>query len=161
LSLPNLITLSRILAVPLFLLLLYFADPVWAAVLFLLIAATDLIDGMIARRLNQTSDLGKFLDPLADKILVISALIGLMEVHNLPALPVILIVARDFAVSALRLKAAKEGRVISAGPWGKLKTVLQILAVLMLILNLPYALAVLWLAVILTLISGVDYFVRR
>jgi len=159
--LPNLITIGRILLIPLFLYFLLTIQPVFAAVLFLLLALTDALDGFLARKLGQISDLGKFLDPIADKVLVISALIGLVEIRFIPALPVILIVARDFIVSAVRLSAAKEGQVIAASPLGKIKTVLQVLAVFMLILNLPYAGPVLWFAVLLTLISGVDYLVRR
>jgi len=159
--LPNLVTLFRIAAIPLFVFLLLSAQPVLAALVFLLLTLTDAIDGLLARWLNQTSDLGKFLDPIADKILVISALICLIELRLVPALPVIIIIARDFVISAVRLSAAKEGRIIAASPWGKVKTISQIIAVLMLILNLPYAMAVLWFAVLLTLISGVDYIVRK
>ena len=159
--LPNLITIGRILLIPLFLYFLLTIQPVFAAVLFLLLSLTDTLDGFLARKFGLESDLGKFLDPIADKILVISALIGLLEIRFIPAIPVILIVARDLIVSAVRLSAAKEGHVIAASPWGKAKTVLQVLAVFMLILNLPYAVPVLWFAVLLTLVSGVDYLVRR
>jgi len=161
LSLPNLVTLSRILAIPLFLILLFFGNPWAAALFFLLIAATDALDGWLARRLSQTSDLGKLLDPLADKILIISALIALIEVRGIPAFPVILIVGRDLTVSLVRLNAAQAGEIIGASFWGKIKTTSQVLAVWMLILSWPYALTVLWVAVILALLSGVDYLVRR
>ncbi|MBI5699216.1 CDP-diacylglycerol--glycerol-3-phosphate 3-phosphatidyltransferase [Candidatus Saganbacteria bacterium] len=150
-SLPNLITLGRILALPLFLALLYFAPPVWAAGCFLVLALSDAADGILARYLGEVTDLGKILDPLADKVIVVSALIALIDLRNVPALPVIIIVARDLLVSA--------GRTSGAGIWGKIKTVFQIVAVLMLILNWPYAILVLWFAVFLSLISGVDYFV--
>jgi len=159
--LPNLITIGRILLIPLFLYFLLTIQPVFAAVLFLLLSLTDTLDGFLARKFGLESDLGKFLDPIADKILVISALIGLLEIRFIPAIPVILIVARDLIVSAVRLSAAKEGLVIAASPWGKAKTVLQVLAIFMLILNLPYAVPVLWFSVLLTLVSGVDYLVRR
>ena len=151
-SLPNLITLGRILALPLFLALLYFTPPIWAAACFLLLALSDAVDGILARALGEVTDLGKFLDPLADKLLVITALIALIDLRNVPVLPVILIVARDLLVSA--------GRTTGASIWGKIKTVFQIIAVVMLILSWPYALVVLWFAVFLSLISGVDYFVR-
>lgn len=105
----------------------------------------------MARYLGEVTDLGKILDPLADKVIVVSALIALIDLRNVPALPVIIIVARDLLVSA--------GRTSGAGIWGKIKTVFQIVAVLMLILNWPYAILVLWFAVFLSLISGVDYFV--
>lgn len=159
--LPNLVTLFRIALIPLFVFLLLSAQPVLAAFVFLFLALTDAVDGFLARWLKQTSDLGKFLDPIADKILVISALICLIEIRLVSSLPVILIIARDFVVSAVRLTAAGEGRVIAAGPWGKLKTISQMVAVFMLILKLPYAIEVLWLSVLLTLISGVDYIVRK
>ena len=158
---PNLITYCRILAIPLFLFLLLSCHPVFAAVVFLVIALSDAVDGFVARRLGQITDLGKFLDPIADKILALSALVALVEMRSIGSLPVILIIIRDLLVSAVRLRAAKEGRVISASPWGKIKTVMQMAAILMLILDLPYAAAMLWLAVLLTLLSGVDYVVRK
>jgi len=159
--LPNLVTLFRIALIPLFVFLLLYNQPILAAVVFLALALTDAVDGFLARWLKQTSDLGKFLDPIADKILVISALICLIEIRQALALPVMIIVARDLVVSAVRLSAAGEGRVIAASPWGKLKTISQMAAVFMLILKLPYAVEILWLSVLLTLISGVDYIVRK
>ena len=153
LSLPNLLSLIRILTVPLILALLYLNHPIWAAVLFTLVALSDAVDGMLARKLNQVTELGKLLDPLADKVLVVSTLIVLVELKNAPALAVALIAVRELLITAVRTTGAKW--------WGKLKTVSQIIAVLMLIMSWPYAQEVLWLAVILTWISGVDYLVRR
>ncbi|HTY13776.1 MAG TPA: CDP-diacylglycerol--glycerol-3-phosphate 3-phosphatidyltransferase [Candidatus Omnitrophota bacterium] len=161
LLLPNLITYCRIIAIPLFIGLLLAGYALPSALLFLAIALTDALDGYLARKLGQESNLGKFLDPIADKVLVLSALIALVERGAVSSVPVILILARDLVVSGIRLNAAREGRVISARMWGKTKTVFQMLAVLMLILDLPFAAWALWLAVILTLVSGVDYIVRK
>ncbi len=136
---------------------LFSANYFIAAVFFLILALTDTIDGILARALGQTTDLGKFLDPIADKILVISALVGLIEIRHISSIPVIIIIIRDFVVSAIRLESAKKGKVISASYLGKVKTVSQIIAVLFLILNWPFAMLILWVSVLLTLISGVDY----
>jgi len=160
LTAANAVTFGRIALIPLFVIVLLDKRPLWAAGLFLILALSDALDGILARYLKQTSDLGAYLDPLADKILVICALLGLIQLGLAPAVPVMLIVAREFAVSGFRILAAKEGRLMAASNFGKWKTVSQILAVLMLILNLPYALWVLWLAVLLTILSGVDYYVR-
>lgn len=137
--------------------LLFSANYFIAAVFFLILALTDAIDGILARSLGQTTDLGKFLDPIADKILVISALIGLIEIRHIPSIPVIIIITRDFVVSAIRLEAAKKGKVVAASYLGKIKTVSQVIAALFLILDWPFAMLILWVSVLLTLISGVDY----
>jgi len=133
----------------------------YAAVLFIFLAFTDALDGYLARKLNQVSDFGKFWDPLADKILVTSALIGLIEVRALSALPVIIIIGRDLLVDALRLTEASKGKIISASYLGKVKTVSQMAAILFLILNWPYATWIFYFAVAMTLISGVEYFARK
>lgn len=158
LTIANRVTIGRIAAIPLNLILLYLDRPIWAAVVFLLIALSDALDGYLARRLKQESDLGKFLDPLADKILVIATLVALVDLGMAPGLPVILIVARDFLVSAVRLVKSKEGVVVAASDLGKWKTVTQIIAVFMLMLGLPFAVPVLWLSVGLTLFSGWEYY---
>jgi len=156
----NAVTLARIALIPLNIYFLYANRPLWAAGLFLLISLTDALDGYIARRYKQTSDLGKLIDPLADKILVISMLIALIDVRLAPAVPVIIIAARDFAVSGLRMDKARKGKVIVASPWGKIKTVSQVVAVLMLILGLPFAVTVLYLAALMTIVSGLEYFIK-
>jgi CDP-diacylglycerol--glycerol-3-phosphate 3-phosphatidyltransferase len=140
--------------------------PFIALVLFLVIALSDALDGMLARRLNQVSSLGKFLDPLADKILVIAVLIVLVEQKIIPALPVIIIVARDLTVSLFRGMAAGPGKpggqaagkglVIAANRLGKIKTVLEMLATIMLLLALPLAQEALWLAAVLSVLSGLQ-----
>ena len=149
----NVITLLRIFLIPLIITLLLNNMPVWAFVLFLLTALTDGIDGYIARRLNQVTDLGKFLDPLADKLLVISMLLVLVGF----SLPVIIIIVREIAVLALRSFKANKGVTMPASWSAKTKTVLQLVAIGMLIISLPYANLVLWLAVIVSVISGVEY----
>jgi len=160
LTAANAVTFGRIALIPLFVIALLDKRPIWAAGLFLFLALSDMLDGFLARKFKQTSTLGAYLDPLADKILVICALLGLIQLGQAPAVPVMLIIAREFAVSGIRALAAKDGMVIAASKLGKWKTVSQVLAVFMLILSMPYALWVLWLATVLTILSGVDYYVR-
>lgn len=140
-----------------------------AALIFIIAASTDGLDGYIARKRKQVTNLGKFLDPLADKLLVTAALISLVEMDRLLAFVAIVIVSREFAVTGLRLIAAAEGTVISASKLGKLKTVTQIVAIAILMLdnfpftflNLPVDQIAVWLAVIITIVSGVDYFYKN
>jgi len=132
--------------------------PYLAFGLFLLSALSDGLDGYLARRLGQITDLGKFLDPLADKLLVIGILITLVETHHgVSLLPTIIIIIREFAVSWLRSWKAKKGISMPASWLAKIKTFLQLVAVGMLILSLPYANWVLWLAVFVSVISGLEY----
>jgi CDP-diacylglycerol--glycerol-3-phosphate 3-phosphatidyltransferase len=141
---------------------LYFINQSWAGieykfiavVLFLIIAGSDLVDGWLARKLNQVSNLGKLLDPLADKILIIAVLTVMVELKMVPGLAVVLIMARDLAVSLFRGIAGSQKVVIAANVWGKVKTFLQVVAVCMLILSLPQALTFLWLSVIVSWLSG-------
>ncbi|MFC1496018.1 CDP-diacylglycerol--glycerol-3-phosphate 3-phosphatidyltransferase [Candidatus Margulisiibacteriota bacterium] len=131
--------------------------PFWAFILFAVSALSDGLDGYLARRLKQITDFGKFADPLADKILVISILIVLVEAGAASSIPVILIVIREIAISGWRLIKARDGAVVAASWPAKIKTVLQLLATGMLIISLPNAEIVLWLAVIASIISGIDY----
>jgi len=128
-----------------------------AGVVFIIAALTDTADGYIARKKGIVTNLGKFIDPLADKILVVAALIALVQLQRLPAWIVVVIISRDFVVTGLRMVASAEGIVIAASKWGKAKTVSQIIAISLMILNLPGGLAAMWVAMILTLWSGVDY----
>jgi len=183
-NLANKITLARIFLVPfimLFLLIKYDLGTISiagegltyneliAALIFIIAASTDGLDGYIARKRKQVTNLGKFLDPLADKLLVTAALISLVEMDRLLAFVAIVIVSREFAVTGLRLIAAAEGTVISASKLGKLKTVTQIVAIAILMLdnfpftflNLPVDQIAVWLAVIITIVSGVDYFYKN
>ena len=162
-TIPNVISLLRIAAIPLLIYFLFIPGPesrTVAASVYVALVITDAIDGYLARRLNAVSVFGKYLDPLADKILVIVALIALVELGVVSSIPVMLIVAREFAVTAWRITAATKNVVIAAGWLGKWKTVFQMLAVFLLIIRWPYGEAVLWTAVALTIISGADYIAR-
>ena len=180
----NRVTLIRIAFIPLvtvaLLVNLYDWSPWFAAVLFVIIAATDALDGYLARSRNEVTTFGKFLDPLADKLLVTAALVALVELGSLPAWIAIVIVSREFIVSGLRMVAVAEGVVIAASPYGKFKTVFQMIAIVaFILLDAPlivslgeYAVAgvniydaLFWLswaimavALIATVVSGVDYF---
>ncbi|MFZ4639409.1 MAG: CDP-diacylglycerol--glycerol-3-phosphate 3-phosphatidyltransferase [Nodosilinea sp.] len=165
-NLPTWITLSRLLGVPLLLVLL--AHPTqpqrWLAVgVFLLAASTDWLDGYLARRLNQVTELGKFLDPLVDKLLVIAPLLMLVELGQVAAWGVFLIIARELIIAGWRVNPSLQGAgVPGANLWGKAKTVVQITAIALLLaphpttLDLP-AQGLFWLAVSLTLWSGLVY----
>lgn len=162
-TIPNAISLSRIAAIPLFaafLLLPGEQNRIIATVIFSVLVLSDAVDGYLARRLNAVSDFGKYLDPLADKVLVITALLGLIELKAVSSIPVMIIAAREFSVTAFRLEAVRKGIVIPADILGKWKTVFQMLAVFFLLLNWPYGEAILWIAVALTVISGIDYIYR-
>jgi CDP-diacylglycerol--glycerol-3-phosphate 3-phosphatidyltransferase len=137
----NLVTIARILLIPLFLVLLLTTFTGWwapwlAALVFALLAGTDAVDGYLARSRNQVTTFGKFIDPLADKLLVTAALIGLVQLSELPAWVAILIISREFIVSGLRMVAVAEGKVvIAASTLGKLKTITQIIAIVMFIVK--------------------------
>ena len=159
---PNQITIARILFIPLFVYFLL-AQPltgssVIAAVIFLLLCLSDAFDGFLARKLNQVSELGKLLDPLADKILVLGAFLVFVELGKLPSWIVLIIISRDFLVMGIRVWAGKEGRIIAASPLGKWKTALQMASVFFLILNWPIGYLLFWVSFLLCLMSGWDYF---
>jgi CDP-diacylglycerol---glycerol-3-phosphate 3-phosphatidyltransferase len=138
LNLPNLITLVRILLIPIFVILFFTPTPdrsLSAAVIFVVAAITDLLDGYIARRTGQVTKLGKLLDPIADKLLVLSALILLVNIDRVSALVAILVIAREVAVSGIRAIAAGEGMIIAAEATGKYKMALQVVAITLLILE--------------------------
>ena len=179
LNLPNILALFRIALAPL--MLWFFIDrnnpifsswhPSWfdyfAGLIFVIASVTDFFDGFIARSWNQMTKLGGILDPLADKMLVCSAMICLVSMHILPAWICIVIVAREFIISGFRLIAADKGTVIAAGWWGKFKTTFQMLMVIFMIANIElknlYVLTqiLMWAALILTVISLVDYLVKN
>jgi CDP-diacylglycerol---glycerol-3-phosphate 3-phosphatidyltransferase len=164
LNLPNLLTLLRILAVPVIVVALLGETPngdALAAGVFALAALTDGLDGYIARRRRDVTTFGKLMDPLADKVLIIAALVSLVSLGRLAAWVAMVIIARELAVTGLRAVAAEQGVVIAASWLGKLKTALQISAVFALIIWNPSPLAVdalVYLAVAATVISGADYF---
>ena len=138
-NLANKLTLIRIILVPIFLVFIAYQDlpygSVIATLIFIIASVTDQLDGYIARSRNQVTNFGKFMDPLADKLLVTAALISLVELQLVPAWAAIVIIAREFAVSGLRTIAASEGLVIAASWWGKIKTVIQIIAIVLLLLQ--------------------------
>lgn len=156
-TIANYVTLSRIVLIPLVIIVLLLGMNGLGAILFLILSFSDAVDGYIARRFNQVSDLGKFLDPLADKILVITVLIALVGLGKASSVPVMIIVAREFLVSGIRISVAKTRKIMAASPIAKVKTAVQVLAVFMLILRLPLANWILWLAVVLSLVSGGAY----
>ena len=170
-NLPNKLTVLRICMIPFFVAdLLYEGGAsrnmrILADILFIAASLTDLLDGKIARKYNLVTNFGKFMDPLADKLLVCSALICLIELGQLPAWVVIIIISREFIISGFRLVAADNGIVIAASYWGKFKTVFQMTAVILLIFNIPsLALltnSVLAVAVVLTVVSLADYIVKN
>lgn len=135
----NRVTLLRIVLIPVFVVVILAKlpnwGPWWAAILFTVLAATDAVDGYLARSRNEVTNFGKLIDPLADKLLVTAALVTLVELGSLPAWIAIVIIAREFIVTGLRMVAVAEGQVIAAGSFGKLKTVLQIIAIVMFIVK--------------------------
>jgi len=165
-NLPNKLTIIRILMVPMFVLFLLTElggrfNNLITLVLFVTASLTDLLDGYLARKNNLVTNFGKFMDPLADKLLVCSALICFVATKQLPAWMVIVIIAREFIISGFRLIASDEGVVIAASYWGKVKTTVQIIMIIALIIEFPYALIIAWIAVILTVVSLVDYIVKN
>jgi len=166
-NLPTWVTLSRLLAIPPILYGLQSPTVTsrWVVLgIFLVAAGTDWVDGYLARRLNQVTELGKFLDPLVDKLLVLAPLLSLIELGDVPAWGVFLILARELTIAGWRVNPALQGNtgISGANIWGKLKTVSQIAAIALLIAPLPppwntIALTLFWLSVALTLISGLIY----
>jgi CDP-diacylglycerol--glycerol-3-phosphate 3-phosphatidyltransferase len=140
-NLPNLLTMARIVAIPFFVWLLESPTPVrgfWASIVFTAAAFTDMLDGYLARKLGVVSVLGKFLDPLADKLIVMAALVWMVPMGRIPAWAVVLLLARELSVMGLRSVAASEGVVISAGQEGKTKTALQMIGIVALLLGYPF-----------------------
>ena len=174
-NLPNKITVLRILLLPVVLFFVYHIESgmafnIMAIVLFLAVSLTDTLDGHIARSRNLVTDFGKFLDPLADKILVISTLIVLIDLGYLSSIAVIIVIIREFLVTSLRLVASSGNLVIAASNWGKAKTVTQMIVIILLMLtpmlrNLSvfpvFAQICVWCMVLITLYSGIDYLVKN
>ena len=165
-NLPNKLTVLRVILVPFFVAFLLLSKSSeslkWIAlVLFIADSLTDLLDGKIARKYNLVTTFGKFMDPLADKVLTISGMICLIELGRIPSWIVVIIVAREFIISGFRLIATEHGIVIAANYWGKWKTTFQMIMIILMIVNLP-ALAmvtqiVMWIALALTIISLITY----
>lgn len=171
-NLPNKLTIFRVILIPFFVFFLlapYFPGygKYIATAIFIVASLTDLADGKIARKYNLVTNFGKFMDPLADKLLVCSAMICLVEINKLAAWIVIIIIAREFIISGFRLVASDNGVVIAASYWGKFKTTFQMLMIIALILNFDYyywgilETVLVWIALILTVVSLIDYIVKN
>ena len=168
-NLPNKLTIFRVILIPFFVVLLLFditAYDKWIALaIFIIASLTDFLDGHIARKYNLVTNFGKFMDPLADKLLVCSAMICLVELARIPAWVVIIIIAREFIISGFRLVASDNGVVIAASYWGKFKTVFQMLMSCLMIADLePLTLVtqiIMWVALALTVVSLVDYLMKN
>lgn len=170
-NLPNKLTIFRVILIPFFVLCFYLPvipfNNVVACVIFCVASITDFLDGYLARRDGLVTNFGKFMDPLADKLLVGAALICLIESGQLPAWAVVIIISREFIISGFRLIASDNGVVIAASYWGKFKTVTQMTMVILMLLNFPGAVfpvitrIVMWAAIILTVVSLVDYVLKN
>lgn len=162
----NKLTILRVLMIPAFLLVLYLNVPYanyWALAIFAVASLTDTLDGYIARHYNQITDFGKFMDPLADKCLVTAALLWFVEVGQMPAWALLVVIVREFGVSGLRMVAADKGRVIAAGWSGKVKTASTMVCIILMLLPIPPVLNHICVAVIVltTIYSGVEYFMKN
>lgn len=163
----NKLTIARVVMIPLFLLVLYLNVPgasYWALGIFIVASLTDTLDGYIARHYNQTTDFGKFMDPLADKCLVTAAMLWFVEIGQMPGWALLIVIIREFGVSGLRMVAADKGRVIAAGWSGKVKTASTMVCIcLMLLLPHSHEITNLCVAIIVltTIWSGVEYFMKN
>ena len=172
-TLPTWVTLSRLIAVPIIFGLFIWQDSeltrLIALSVFIIAAITDWLDGYLARKLNQITELGKFLDPLVDKVLTIALFLLFIELGQVPAWAVFLIITRELLITAWRGAPTaannpnenNQPQIIGANFWGKAKTVMQIVAIAALLIKIPYAIAFFWLALALTLISGILYIVPK
>lgn len=175
-NLPNKLTIFRVILILPFVLLLLGGHAGWfgestvttdfiALGIFIIASLTDLMDGKIARKYNLITNFGKFMDPLADKLLVCAAMIALVEMGRIPSWVVIIIISREFIISGFRLIASDNGVVIAASYWGKFKTTFQMIMVCLMIANLDklqvLTVVVMWIALILTVVSLVDYLVKN
>lgn len=162
----NKLTMLRVILIPAFLVVLYtgFAGSQYVALaIFAIASITDFADGHIARSRDQVTDFGKFMDPLADKVLVIAALLWFTQTGIMPAWAVLIVVIREFSVTGLRLLAVDKGRVIAAGTAGKIKTASTMVCILLMFLPLPRILVTICVGVIVlvTLYSGIEYFIKN
>ena len=170
-NLPNKLTILRVILIPFFVVFMLFditgaADKWIALVIFCVASLTDMLDGKIARKYNLVTNFGKFMDPLADKLLVCTALICLTSMNRLNVIVVLVIIAREFIISGFRLVASDNGIVIAASYWGKFKTVSQMALILVLIMDLGGVWNVVgtvltWVALLLTIVSLIDYIAKN
>lgn len=169
-NLPNKLTILRMIMIVPF--VVFMLTPLgggagkWIALaLFVVASLTDLLDGKIARKYNLVTTFGKFMDPLADKLLVCSAMICLVEMGKIPAWVVIIIISREFIISGFRLVASDKGVVIAASYWGKFKTTFQMVMIVLMIADIavlaPLTTIVMWIALILTIVSLADYLIKN
>ena len=171
-NIANKITIFRVFLVPVFMVVLYSNleySTYIAAIIFTIASLTDTLDGYLARSRNLVTNFGKFADPLADKILVAAALISLVGMNRIPAWVVVVIIAREFTITGFRVIAASEGVTIAASPLGKLKTISQLSAIILLlinnfpfrVLNIPMDIIMLYISLFFTVVSGGDYLYRN
>ena len=169
-NIPNKLTVLRVLLIPVMLVVYYQDDApntlntmsYIVAALFILASLTDYFDGYLARKRNLITTFGKFLDPLADKLLVMFALLMLLDMGFIPMWVVLIILAREFIVTGIRLVAVNEGNVIAASQLGKYKTAMTMFGIILLLFHIElYGLILLYIGVLLTVISGIDYFVKN
>ncbi|HZK33460.1 MAG TPA: CDP-diacylglycerol--glycerol-3-phosphate 3-phosphatidyltransferase [Tissierellaceae bacterium] len=171
-NLANKITIFRVFLVPLFMIVLYSNtqySTYIAAIIFIFASLTDTLDGYIARSRNLITNFGKFADPLADKILVSAALISLVDLGKVPGWVVVIIIAREFTITGIRILAASEGVTIAASSLGKIKTITQLIAIIFLLLNnypfelinFPFATIMLYISLFFTIISGAHYIYKN
>ena len=168
-NLPNKLTMFRVILIPFFVMFMLVDITLydkWIALgIFIVASLTDLLDGKIARKYNLVTNFGKFMDPLADKLLVCSALICLVALSKIPAWIVIVIIAREFIISGFRLIASDNGVVIAASYWGKFKTTFQMIMICLMIADITaisvLTTVVMWVAVVLTVVSLIDYLVKN
>lgn len=170
-NLPNKLTMLRVILIPVFLLVLFLAPSPMnryiAVVIFIVASLTDFLDGYLARKWNLVSNFGKFMDPLADKLLVMAALVSMVQLGDLPSWAVILILAREFAITGFRTLAMEANIVMAASWWGKVKTTVQMIMIIVVLLELPFVgISVMenilvGLAVFFTILSGADYIIKN
>lgn len=171
-NLPNKITFSRVLLIPIFIIMFYIDIPnnqIYAGIIFIIAALTDTLDGYLARKNNEVTNLGKFIDPLADKLLVSAALILLVEANTIPGWVVIIIIAREFTITGFRIIAASEGITIAASSLGKFKTITQLIAIILLLFNnivfnkfnIPMDQIFLYVSLVFTVLSGYEYIYKN
>ena len=167
-NLPNKLTTMRMILVPVFIVLYLTGYSYASAAVFVIASLTDFLDGHLARKYNLVTNFGKIMDPLADKLLVTSAFVCMVQTGIVPGWMVIVILAREFAITGLRSVAASEGIVIAAAWSGKIKTVTQMIAIIFLLIGnwpfsligFPFAQIMLWIAVVMTIYSGIEYLYR-
>lgn len=171
-NLPNKLTIFRVILIPFFVFFLLFPyfegyGNYIAVSIFIIASLTDMLDGMIARKYNLVTDFGKFMDPLADKLLVCAAMICLIERGQIPSWVVIVIISREFIISGFRLIASDNGIVIAASYWGKVKTVCQMVMIIVLIMDIPHPyfefleIVLIYASLVLTVVSLIDYLIKN